>query len=347
MEATALRTTEAATRSRFGRRGTSLRRTLFAASIAGVAVLSLPPPAEAQEAYPSHAITLVVPYPAGGSADVLARAIGQRLGERLHQAVVVENHAGAATAIGAKDVARAAPDGYTLLLGTVSSQAINPAMNKVGYDPVADFTPIAPIGSIPFVLVANPASHLDSVADVIARAKAKPGELAYASAGIGTSNHLAGELFASDAHIKLLHVPYKGSAPALTDVLAGHVPLMFDLQATSLAHVRAGRLKALAVTSPKRSDLLPDVPTMAEGGLPGYDVSAWFGLFAPAGVPKPIVDKLNAEMSAIIASPEMKKRLQGLGVSADVSSAPEYAAFVKREAAKWAATVKSAGLAPS
>ncbi|HZV93307.1 MAG TPA: tripartite tricarboxylate transporter substrate binding protein [Caldimonas sp.] len=335
------------TKSASARGGTLRRRAFVVATIAGLAALPFVSPVEAQPAYPSHAITLVVPYPAGGSADVLARAIGQRLGERLHQAVVVENHAGAATAIGARDVARAAPDGYTLLLGTVSSQAINPAMNKVGYDPVADFTAIAPIGSIPFVLVANPQAHLDSVADVIARAKAKPGELSYASAGIGTSNHLAGELFASDAHIKMLHVPYKGSAPALTDVLAGHVPLMFDLQATSLAHVRAGRLKALAVTSPQRSELLPDVPTMSESGLPGYEVSAWFGVFAPAGVPKPIVEKLNAEISAIISSPEMKKRLQDLGVSADVATAPEYAAFVRREAAKWAATVKSAGLAPS
>ncbi|MEO8924808.1 MAG: tripartite tricarboxylate transporter substrate binding protein, partial [Caldimonas sp.] len=249
--------------------------------------------ASAEDVYPSRPITLVVPYPAGGSADVLARALGQKLAERLHQPVIVENHAGAATAIGAKDVARAAPDGYTLLLGTVSSQAINPAMNKVGYDPVADFTPIAPIGSIPFVLVANPAAHLDSVAEVIAQAKAKPGELSYASAGIGTSNHLSGELFANDAHIKLLHVPYKGSAPALTDVLAGHVPLMFDLQATSLAHVRAGRLKALAVTSRRRSELMPKVPTMIESGLPGYEVSAWFGLFAPAGVPRAVVERLN------------------------------------------------------
>ena len=347
MKAMTMTTMQAPSNPRAGRRGAFVRRTLLAAGVAGMAALSLVAAAEAQEAYPSHAITLVVPYPAGGSADVLARALGQKLGERLHQAVVVENHAGAATAIGAKDVARAAPDGYTLLLGTVSSQAINPAMNKVGYDPVADFTPIAPIGSIPFVLVANPAAHLDSVADVIARAKAKPGELAYASAGLGTSNHLAGELFAKEAHLELLHVPYTGSAPALTDVLAGHVPLMFDLQATSLAHVKAGRLKALAVTSPKRSDLLPDVPTMGESGLAGYDVSAWFGLFAPAGVPKSVVDRLNAETSAIIASPEMKKRLQDLGVSADVSTPPEYAAFVKEEAAKWAATVKSAGLAPS
>ena len=318
-------------------------RALIALSLA-VAFVA---PVSAEDAYPNHPITIVVPYPAGGSADVLARAVGQKLGERLHQAVIVENHAGAATAIGAKDVARAAPDGYTLLLGTVSSQAINPAMNKVGYDPIADFTPIAPIGAIPFVLVANPALPAATVADVIVLARSRPGELAYASAGLGTSNHLAGELFASDAHIKLLHVPYKGSAPALTDVLAGHVPLMFDLQATSFPHVQAGRLKALAVTGAKRSELLPKVPTMAESGLPGYEVSAWFGLFGPAGMPASVVDKLNAEVAAIQRTPEMKKRLQELGVDADEATPSAYAAFVRREAAKWAETVKGAGLAPS
>ena len=197
------------------------RRAALAAILALVAGTAF---AQSSGAYPNHPVTLVVPYPPGGSADVLARAIGQKLGERLGQPVVVENKAGAATAIGAKAVAHAPADGYTLLLGTVSSQAINPAMNKVGYDPVADFVPVAPLASIPFVFVANPAVPVSSVADVIALAKSKPGEIGYASAGPGTSNHLAGELFASEAKIKLLHVPYKGSAPALNDVLAGHVP---------------------------------------------------------------------------------------------------------------------------
>jgi tripartite-type tricarboxylate transporter receptor subunit TctC len=287
-----------------------------------------------------------VPYPPGGSADVLARAVGQKLGERLGQPVVVENKAGAATAIGAKAVARAPADGYTLLLGTVSSQAINPAMNKVGYDPVADFVPVAPLASIPFVFVANPAVPVSSVADVVALAKSKPGELAYASAGPGTSNHLAGELFASEAKIKLLHVPYKGSAPALNDVLAGHVPLMFDLQATSMAHIQGGKLKPLAVTTRERSSLLPNVPTMAEAGVPGFEVSAWFGLFAPAGVPQPIVERLNADVTAILKSPEMQKQLHDLGAEPELGTPAQYASFAKAEAAKWAQTVKGAGLAP-
>ena len=302
--------------------------------------------AQASGSYPTHPVTLVVPYPPGGSADVLARAVGQKLGERLGQPVVVENKAGAATAIGAKLVARAPADGYTLLMGTVSSQAINPAMNKVGYDPVADFVPVAPLASIPFVFVANPSVPVASVADVIALAKSKPGEIGYASAGPGTSNHLAGELFASEAKIKLLHVPYKGSAPALNDVLAGHVPLMFDLQATSMAHIQAGKLKPLAVTTRERSSLLPNVPTMAEAGVPGFEVSAWFGLFAPAGVPQPIVERLNADVNAILKSPEMQKQLHDLGAEPELGSAAQYATFAKAEAAKWAQTVKGAGLAP-
>lgn len=297
-------------------------------------------------AYPTHPVTLIVPYPAGGSADILARAVGQKLGERLGQTVVIDNRGGAATAIGAQAVARAAPDGYTILMGTVSSQAINPAMNKVGYDPVADFTPIAPVASIPFVLVANPTAGVSTVADVIALAKSKPGQVSYASAGPGTSNHLAGELFSSATKTSLLHVPYKGSAPALNDTLAGHVALMFDLQATSQPYVQSGKLKALAVTGAKRSALLPNVPTMVEAGVPGYEVSAWFGLFAPAGLPPQILDKLHTEVTAIVADPDMQKRLHELGAEPDQATAKDYAQYVKAEAAKWAASVKAAGLAP-
>ncbi|HEX2542782.1 MAG TPA: tripartite tricarboxylate transporter substrate binding protein [Caldimonas sp.] len=318
--------------------------TFFLRVLAGAAFAAALP-SHAQAPYPNRPVTLVVPYPAGGSADVLARALGQRLGERLGQTVVVDNRGGAATAIGAQAVARATPDGYTLLLGTVTSHAINPAMNKVGYDPVAGFTPIAPLASIPFVLVAHPAVPASTVADLVAMAKGKPGTVAYASAGPGTSNHLAGEVFAAQAGIKLLHVPYKGSAPALNDVLAGHVPVMFDLQATALPHVQGGKLKALAMTSRQRSSLLPNVPTMIEAGVPNYDVSAWFGLFAPAGLPRPIVDRLNAEVGTIFRSPEMRKQMQDLGAEPELAAPDAYAAFVKSEAAKWAETVKASGLA--
>jgi tripartite-type tricarboxylate transporter receptor subunit TctC len=322
----------------------SLHRLLAGLAVAAGAVLATGV-AFAQPAYPSKPVTLVVPYPPGGSADVLARALGQKLGERLGQTVIVDNRAGAGTAIGARAVAGAAPDGYTLLMGTVTSHAINPAMSKVGYDPVAAFTPIAPLASIPFVFVAHPAMPVASVADVIALSKSKPEPVAYASAGPGTSNHLAGEVFAAQTGSKLLHVPYKGSAPALNDVLAGHVPLMFDLQATALPHIQGGKLKALAVTGKQRSSLLPNVPTMVEAGVPNYEVSAWFGLFAPAGLPRPILDRLAADVATIFRSAEMKKQMQDLGAEPEYAAPDAYAVFVKAEAGRWAQTVKAAGLA--
>jgi tripartite-type tricarboxylate transporter receptor subunit TctC len=310
-----------------------------------VGAVGLAPSLHAQAAYPNHPVTMVVPYPAGGSADILARTVGQKLAERLGQPLVIDNRAGAGTAIGAKFVAGAPADGYTLLMGTVSSQAINPAMNKVGYDPLKDFTPIAPLASIPFVLVAHPSFAAKGVAEVVALARANPGELSYASAGLGTSNHLAGELLASAAGVKLLHVPYKGSAPALNDVVAGHVPLMFDLQATALPYVQSGKLKALAMTGKTRSALLPGVPTVIETGLPGYEVSAWFGVFAPAGLPKPVLDRLNTEITAVIGMPDMQKRLHELGAEPEKATADAFAKFAHGEVGKWSVVVKNAGLA--
>jgi tripartite-type tricarboxylate transporter receptor subunit TctC len=302
--------------------------------------------AQAENAYPDRAVTLVVPYPPGGSADILARLVGSELSKRLGQPVVIDNRGGAGTAIGAKAVAGARPDGYTLLLGTVSSQAINPAMNKVAYDPAKDFTAVSPLASIPFVLVANPSLKIDSVAELIARAKEQPDGLAYASAGPGTSNHLAGELLASEARIRLLHVPYKGSAPALNDIMAGVVPLMFDLQATTLPYLKSGKLKALAVTSRTRSSLLPQVPTMIESGLTGYEVTAWFGVFAPAGLPAPILARLNAEITSILKTPEMNERLHDLGAELESGDPESYAAFVHGESIKWADAITRYGLAP-
>jgi tripartite-type tricarboxylate transporter receptor subunit TctC len=311
--------------------------------IASFAALS----AQAQpQPYPSRPVVLVVPYPAGGSADILARTVGQKLGERLGQTVVVENKAGAGTAIGAKAVALAQPDGYTLLLGTVSSQAINPAMNKVGYEPLRDFAPVAPLASIPFVLVAHHSLPANSIAELIALSKSTPGQISYASAGVGTSNHLAGELLASAAQISLLHVPYKGSAPALNDVMAGHVPMMFDLLATALPAVQAAKLKALAVTGKTRTPLLPGVPTAIESGLKDFEVSAWFGIFAPAGTPAAIVDRLNADITAVLQLPEMQKRLRELGADPETGTPESYSRYVRSEARKWAEVVKKAGLSP-
>jgi tripartite-type tricarboxylate transporter receptor subunit TctC len=249
----------------------NLPRTLLAGLLLLAAGIAAPALAQG---FPDRPVTLVVPYPAGGSADILARTVGQKLAAQLGQPVVIENKGGAGTAIGARFVAEAKPDGYTLLLGTVSSQAINPAMSKVGYDPVKDFVPVSALASIPFVLVAHPGAPYGSVAELLAAARQAPGSISYASAGPGTSNHLAGEMLASAAKLKLLHVPYRGSAPALADVLAGHVPLMFDLQTTSLPNIATHKLKPLAVTGSRRSPLLPEVPTVAESGLRRLPVTA-------------------------------------------------------------------------
>ena len=300
----------------------------------------------AHTTFPARPVTLVVPYPPGGSADILARAVGQKLGTMWGQSVIIDNRAGAGTAIGAKAVAVAPADGYTLLMGTVSSHAINPAMNKVGYDPVKDFTAVAPIASIAFVLVTQPTLPAAKVQDVVALAKAKPGDISYASAGPGTSNHLAGALFESASNISLLHVPYKGSAPALNDVLAGHVKLMFDLQATALPHIASGKLKALAVTSRERSPQLPSVPTMAESGVPGYEVSAWFGVFAPAGIPAAVTDKLNQSLTAVLKTPDLQKQLRDLGAEPEFATPDVFSTYVRSESAKWTQVVKAVNLSP-
>lgn len=301
--------------------------------------------AGAGPAYPVKAVSLVVPYPPGGSADILARALGQKLSERLGQPVLIENKAGAGTAIGAKAVASAAPDGHTLLLGTVSSHAINPAMAKVGYDPVKDFVAIAPVAAIPFVLVAHPAVPANNVRDVLEMARAKPGQVGYASAGAGTSNHLAGELLANTTQVNLLHIPYKGSAPALNDVLAGHVPFMFDLLTTALPNIQSGKLKPIAITSRQRNPLQPNLPTAHEGGVKDYEVSAWFGIFAPAGTPAAIVARLNADFTAIVQAPDMQKRLRDMGADPETSTVDAFGRYVRDEAAKWDTVIKKAGLA--
>ncbi len=322
----------------------TLSRT-FVPCLAVVLAAAAVVPAVAQT-FPTKPVSLVVPYPPGGTADILARAVGQKLGDKLGQAVVIENKAGAGTAIGARFVAEAAPDGYTMLMGTVSSHAINPAMTKVGYDPVRDFATVAALGSIPFVLVTRPDSPYKTLADVIAAAKREPGKIGYASAGPGTSNHLAGEMLATAAGVQLLHVPYKGSAPALTDVLAGHVPLMFDLVTTAVPNVKQGKLKALAVTGAARSPLLPDVPTVAESGLAGFEVSAWFALFAPAKVPAPILKRLSDDTYDVLRTPEMQARLRELGMDPDTRAADAFSTYVRGEVQKYGAVVKQAGLAP-
>jgi len=319
-----------------------------ACTLLAAAACGLPAAVAGQAAaatFPSRPVTLVVPYPAGGSADILARAIGQKLADRLGQAVVVENRGGAGTAIGTRFVAEAPADGHTLLLGTVSSHAINPAITQVGYDPVRDFVLVAPVASTPFILVTHPGSSFRTLSDVVDTARRQPATVDYASAGPGTSNHLAGEMLASATHTRLVHVPYRGSAPALLDVMAGHVPLMFDLQTTSMPNIQQGKLRALAITSLQRSPLLPEVPTVAESGLPGFEVNAWFAVFAPAKVPAASLQRLRDDLSAVMQSDEIKQKLAQIGAAPDPRSVEEFSAYLEQEVGKYAKVVQAAGLA--
>ena len=317
---------------------------MLLARLTGIAFLAFSAAVFAQ-AWPAKPIKLVVPYPPGGSADILARAIGQKLGDGLGQAVVIDNRPGAGTAIGAEATAKAAPDGYTIMLGTVSSHAINPALTPgLKYDPVKDFAPVSLVASIPFVLLVHPSLPARSVKDLIALATAKPGSLNFSSAGSGTSNHLAGELFKSMTGTYMVHIPYKGSAPALNDLLAGQVQLMFDLALTAQPHVKSGAARALGVTGLTRSSALPDVPTIAESGVPGYEVSAWFGFFAPAGTSAAIVTALNAETVKAMRLPDLKERLANQGAEAVTNTPEQFASYVKEELGKWTRVVKASGM---
>lgn len=300
--------------------------------------------AEAQP-YPARPIRLIVPYPPGGSADILARTIGQKAGEGLGQTFVIDNRPGAGTAIGTDALAKSAPDGYTIMLGTVSSHAINPALNtKLPFDPIKDFTPVSLVASVPFAMIVHPSVAAKSVREFVALARAKPATLNYSSAGSGTSNHLAGELLKSMASIDIAHIPYKGSAPALNDLLAGQVSLMFDLVVTAAPHVKSGAVRALAVTGSKRSPVLPDVPTIAESGIDGYEVSAWFGIFAPAGVPRTIVERLNAEFTKALNDADLRQRLAKDGSEPLTSTPDEFASYLRSEVDKWAKVVKASGM---
>jgi tripartite-type tricarboxylate transporter receptor subunit TctC len=315
----------------------------FAALFAAIALLASALPASAQN-YPSRSIAVVVPFPAGGSADTLARLIGQMLSERLGQAVIVENKPGAGGNLGTDAVAKAAPDGYTLLL-TPSSIAIAPALyTKLPFDPIKDFAPVTLLGSIPMVVVVYPEFPPKTLAELIALAKAKPGEISYASAGNGSTNHLAVELFKIKTGIDMLHVPYRGNPLAVVDVIAGRVPVFFDFVLTGLPHVREGKVRALAVTGAHRSQVLPDVPTVAEAGVPGFEASTWFAVYAPAGTKPEIVEKLNTEILAVLALPKIRERLTALGVDILADGPQGLAALTKSDLEKWGPIVQKAGV---
>ncbi len=308
------------------------------------ALLALVALGASAQAYPTRSIRLVVPFPAGGTTDILARAAAQKLTESMGQSVVVDNRPGAAGNIGADIVAKSAPDGYTLLMGTVGTHAINASLySKMPYDHVKDFTPIVLVAGVPNVLVVNPAVPVNSVGDLINLAKAKPGSINFASSGSGTSIHLSGELFKTMAGVDMTHVPYKGSSPALTDLMGGQVQVMFDNLPSSLPQIKAGKLRAVAVTSVKRAPALPDVPTIAESGLPGFEASSWFGILGPAGTPANVVSRINAEVNKWLQSPEAREHLLAQGAESAGGTPERFAAHIRAETDKWAKVVKASG----
>jgi tripartite-type tricarboxylate transporter receptor subunit TctC len=309
----------------------------------GAAALAATPLA-AWAAFPDKPLRLVVPFPAGGAADLMARGLAQHLGEQLGQQVVIDNRGGAGGTVACEIVARAPADGYTLLFGTMGTQAINPALYpKLRYDPLKDFAPIALTHITPRVLVVGPSVKARTVGELVAAAKAKPGQLTYGSAGNGSSSHLSGALFESLAGVDLVHVPYKGSAPLLTDLLAGRVDATFDSFTVYEEHIRSGRVHALAVTSRTRMAALPQVPTVAEAGLAGYEVSNWLGLLAPAGTSREVVSALHAAVVRAMADAAMKRQLTALGIEPTASTPDEFAALVRGEIPKWARIVKASG----
>ena len=314
----------------------------FCAALALIAMLGLG--AAAAQEYPNRPITLVVPFPPGGSTTIVARIVADKLSEALGQQIVVDNRGGAGGTIATRAVSKATPDGYTILLGYTGTLAIGPTLYPTaGYDPRKDFDAIGLIGHAPNSLVVHPSFNVQSVKDLVAHAKANPGNVNYGSAGVGTVSHVSGVYFASAAGIELTHVPYKGTGPALTDLLGGHIPMAFAPIPATHANIAEGKLRGLAVTSAKRSSLLPDVPTIAEAGIPGFEASLYYGLVAPAGTPRPIIDKLNKALRTALASDEVRKRLATDGAEPTPSSPEEYAAQIDREETKWSKVVKDSG----
>ncbi len=312
--------------------------------LAAAAACALLPGLAAAQAFPSKPITIIVPFAAGGTTDILARIIAQGMGAELGQSVVVDNRAGAGGNIGGQVAARAPADGYTLFMGTVGTHAINAALyKKMPFDPVKDFAPLTRVANVPNLLVANPAQPFKTVQELIAYAKANPGKINFGSSGSGSSIHLSGELFKSMAKVDMQHVPYKGSAPAVTDLLGNQIAIMFDNMPSAIQHVRSGRLRAIAVTTARRSPELPDVPTIAEAGVPGYEATSWFGMFAPAATPAPVVAQLNATIVKVLAQPDIRKKLAEQGAEAAGETPAQFADFIQKESVKWGKVVKESG----
>ena len=301
-------------------------------------------PSMAQTPYPSKPITMIVPFSAGGTTDILARVVGQALSTELGQSIIIDNRPGAGGNIGGQAAARAAGDGYTLFMGTVGTHAINEALyKKMPFDPVKDFAPLTRVANVPNLLVAHPSQPFKTVKEMMAYAKANPGKLNFGSSGSGSSIHLSGELFKSLAKVDMVHVPYKGSAPAVTDLLGNQIAIMFDNLPSVIPHVRSGKLRAIAITTAKRSPELPDVPTIAEAGVPGYEAMSWFGLLAPAATPAPVLAKLSGALAKVLANPEVKKKIVDQGGEPVNETPAQFAAFIQSESVKWGKVVKSSG----
>lgn len=292
-------------------------------------------------------VKIIVPFAPGGTSDVLAREVAARLQTALKQTVLVDNKAGAGGVLGADSVAKAAPDGYTVLLGTIATHAINPSLlPKIPYNAGKDFAPVILLGKISNVVLVGPGSTATSVKDLIAQAKAKPGSIAFASAGQGTSQHLSGEVFKLMTGVDITHIPYKGSAPAIQDVMGGQVPMSFETVTVAAPQLKGGKVKALAVTSAKRSAQLPDVPTLQEAGVAGFDVSSWQALYVPANTPPAIVKRLNEEVAKVIAQPEVKAKMEGMGLEYSPNTPQQFADFQKAEQARWAKVIKDGNVTP-
>ena len=323
----------------------NLPRRKFLHLAAGAAALPAVPRFACAQTYPTRPVRLIVAFPAGGTSDIVARVIGQRLSEQLGQQFVVENRPGAGGNIGTEAVVRSAPDGYTLLVASNANAANATLYDKLNFDFARDIAPVAGLIRVPNVVEVPPSLPIKTVAELIAYAKANPGKINMASAGNGTSQHIAGELFKMMTGVNMLHVPYRGSAPALTDLLGGQVQVMFDLMSTSIEYIRAGRLHALAVTTATRSGALPDLPTVAEF-VPGYEASSWHGLGAPKGTPIAIIDRLNTEINAALADPKIKARLANLGAGVISGSPGEFGKFIAEDTEKLAKVIKFANIKP-
>lgn len=298
----------------------------------------------AQADFPSKPLTMIVPFSAGGTTDILARIVGQALGQELGESIIIENKPGAGGNIGAQQAARAKADGYTLFMGTVGTHAINQSLyKKLPYDPLKDFTPLSRVATVPNLLVAHPSRPYKTVQEMIAYAKANPGDVTYGSPGSGASPHVSGALFQSMTGAELTHIPYKGSAPAVSDLLGNQIAVMFDNMPSAIQHVRSGKLRPIAVTTAKRSPELPDVPTIAEAGVPGYEATSWFGLWAPAGTPAPVLDKLHSALTKVLQDPAVVKKIADQGGEVVIDTPAEFEAFIQSEAAKWGKVVKESG----